>query len=130
MGRRAPRPPAPAAAAACAGVALSLLLLAAGARASPVSYGSEVALGAGLGCCGEVCDLATGRCECLAAEVDAEAATASPDSACRCCEVSTYGGRRAGRSGGLTKKKASKVAEAPEVRRRGPRSPRLPPPRL
>ena len=88
MGRPPARPPAPA-------VVLSLLLLlAGGARASPVSYGSEVALGAGLGCCGEVCDLATGRCECLAAEVDAEAAAASPDSACRCCEVSTYGGRR------------------------------------
>ena len=110
MGRRAPRSPAPAAAAACAGVALSLLLLAAGARASPVSYGSEVALGAGLGCCGEVCDLATGRCECLAAEVDAEAAAASPDLACECCEM-------------------SKVAEAPEVRppiaATRPASPRL-----
>lgn len=105
MGRPPARPPAPA-------VVLSLLLLlAGGARASPVSYGSEVALGAGLGCCGEVCDLATGRCECLAAEVDAEAAAASPDLACKCCEM-------------------SKVAEAPEVRRRGPRSPRLPPPRL
>ena len=111
MGRRAPRSPAPAAAAACAGVALSLLLAAgAPARASPVSYGSEVALGAGLGCCGEVCDLATGRCECLAAEVDAEA---SPDLACECCDH-------------------SKVAEAPEVRAAAAPDRRAapPPPRL